>query len=339
MDLKLHAMSLPLRHPFRVAHGVRDTQHNLIVELVDGDVRGYGEAAAIPYYHVTQESMSASIEKVRKEIEAGGWSEPSELWERLYPLMRDDLFALAAVDEAAHDLWGKREGRAVHDLWGLDKSVIPVTDYTIGIDEIPVMVSKMQEFAGWSVYKIKLGTDDDLSIVRALREHTDAVFRIDANTAWTAEQTIEFAAPLKELGVEFLEQPLKADDWAGMERVKAECVLPVIADESCVVEADVDRCAAVFDGVNVKLLKAGGMTPGKRMLERARELGLKTMVGCMTETSVGIAAIAQLLPLLDYVDMDGALLLGQDPAEGVEIDRGVVTIPDRPGNGVIWKGL
>ncbi|QDU70712.1 dipeptide epimerase [Mucisphaera calidilacus] len=338
MELKLHALSLPLRHPFRVAHGVRETQENLIVELVDGDHRGFGEAAAIPYYNVTQDSMSASLEKARHAIESAAWDRPEALWEQIHPLMRDDLFALAALDEAAHDLWGQREGKAVHALWGLDVSAIPLSDYTIGIDTIPTMVAKMQEFAGWPIYKIKLGTDEDLAIVRELRQHTDAVFRIDANTAWTAEQTIELSGPLKELGVEFLEQPLKADDWAGMERVKAACALPVIADESCIIASDVERCAGVFDGVNVKLLKAGGMTPAKRMLERARELGLKTMVGCMTETSVGIAAIAQLLPLLDYVDMDGALLLGRDPAEGVTIERGVVTLPDRPGNGVIWHG-
>jgi L-alanine-DL-glutamate epimerase-like enolase superfamily enzyme len=163
------------------------------------------------------------------------------------------------------------------------------------------------------------------------------VFRIDANTAWTAEQTIVYAPRLKELGVEFIEQPLKADDWEGMKRVFAESVLPVIADESCHGEADVARCYGFFHGVNIKLMKCGGLTPARRMAEHARSLGLKVMVGCMTESSVGISAIAQLLPLLDYVDMDGALLLKEDPAVGVEVRPDVIVFPNRNGTGAALR--
>ena len=186
------------------------------------------------------------------------------------------------------------------------------------------MVAKMQEFPGWPIYKIKLGTANDLEIVRALRGHTDAVFRVDANCGWGAEEAIRNSAALKELGVEFIEQPLPPDDWEGMKAVYAKSALPVVADESCQTEPDVDRCSGYFHGVNVKLVKCGGLTPARRMIAQAKQLGLKTMVGCMTETSVGISAIAQLLPMLDYVDMDGALLLAKDIATGVTIDRGRV---------------
>ena len=197
-----------------------------------------------------------------------------------------------------------------------------MSDYTIGIDPVEKMVAKMKEFDGWPIYKIKLGTDDDLDIVRALRRHTDAVFRIDANTAWTAEQTIAYAPELKELGVEFIEQPLARDDWEGMRRVFAECALPVIADESCLTGDDVARCAGHFHGINIKLTKAGGLTPARRMIDDARRHGLSVMVGCMSESSVGISAIAQLLPLLDYVDMDGALLIARDIATGRATRKG-----------------
>jgi L-alanine-DL-glutamate epimerase-like enolase superfamily enzyme len=209
-----------------------------------------------------------------------------------------------------------------------------LSDYTIGIDPIDKMVAKMKEFDGWPIYKIKLGTDNDLAIVRELRRHTDAIFRIDANTAWTAEQTIAFAPELKKLGVEFLEQPLKRDDWDGMKRVFRECALPVIADESCLIEMDVDRCAGFFHGINIKLTKAGGLTPARRMITRARALGLKVMVGCMNESSVGISAIGQLLPLLDYVDMDGAVLIAKDIASGVHLVKGRAVFPDENGLGV-----
>jgi L-Ala-D/L-Glu epimerase len=211
---------------------------------------------------------------------------------------------------------------------------MPLSDYTIGIDTMEKMIVKMKEFDGWPIYKIKLGTANDLAIVRELRRHTQAVFRVDANTAWTAEQTIAHAPELKNLGVEFIEQPLPAGDWDGMRRVRAECALPIIADESCLTEEDVPRCAGFFDGINIKLNKAGGLTPARRMIASARRLGLKVMVGCMSESSVGISAIGQLLPLLDYVDMDGAVLIARDVATGVHLERGRAIFPEENGNGV-----
>ena len=274
------------------------------------------------------------LEAARPLIEGTPFSTPEELWNRLEPALGSNPFALCALDEAAHDLWGKQQGAPVWKLWGLELKHLPLSDYTIGIDSIDVMVAKMREFDGWPIYKIKLGTADDLAIVRALRQHTEAVFRIDANTAWTAEQTISYSPELKALGVEFLEQPLPRDDWDGMRRVRAAGLLPVIADESCQVEGDVDRCAGVFDGINIKLTKAGGLTPARRMIRRARELGLQVMVGCMSESSVGISAIAQLLPLLDYVDMDGSVLIAQDIASGVRLDKGRAIFPEENGNGV-----
>jgi L-alanine-DL-glutamate epimerase-like enolase superfamily enzyme len=202
------------------------------------------------------------------------------------------------------------------------------------------MVAKMKEFAGWPIYKIKLGTPDDPAIVRELRRHTDAVFRVDANTAWTVAQTLAFAPEMKDLGVEFIEQPLPRDDWDGMQQLRDRCCLPLMADESCQTEDDVTRCAASFDGINIKLTKAGGMTPARRMITQARNLGLKVMVGCMNESTVGISAIGQLLPLLDYVDMDGAVLIATDIADGVKLDHGIARFPDTPGNGVtLWPGI
>jgi L-alanine-DL-glutamate epimerase-like enolase superfamily enzyme len=196
------------------------------------------------------------------------------------------------------------------------------------------MVAKMNEFPGWPIYKIKLGTDHDLEIVRELRKHTQATFRVDANCGWSAEQAIRFAPELKKLGVEFIEQPLKADQWEDLKRVGQQSALPIIADESCIVEGDVKRCHGVFQGINIKLVKCGGLTPARRMIAEARKLGLSVMVGCMTESTVGISAIAQLLPLLDYVDMDGAVLLAEDVAEGVRLERGKCVYPDAPGHGL-----
>ena len=187
----------------------------------------------------------------------------------------------------------------------------------------------------WPIYKIKLGTPEDIAIVTALRKHTDAVFRIDANCGWTVDETISNAIELKKLGVEFLEQPLKADDWAGHKEVYKHTVLPIIADESCIIETDVAKCQHHFHGVNIKLAKCGGLTPGRRMINEAKQLGMKTMVGCMTESTVGISAIAHLLPQLDYVDMDGALLLAEDIATGITLDFGKTIYSEHNGTGVI----
>lgn len=334
MKMTLRSFELPLRHEFRIAHGSSTMQSSVLVKLEHDGVCGYGEATQNNYYGVTIKGMIELIESARDVIEAADPRQPELLWEALQAALPEAPFAQCAVDCAAYDLWGKLLGKPVWKLWELETATCPVSNYTIGIDTIKVMCAKMDEFPGWPVYKIKLGTKEDIEIIRALRKHTDAMFRVDANCGWTADETIHNGPILKELGVEFIEQPLPADAWEEMRRVYAESVLPVIADESCRVESDVARCDGYFHGINVKLTKCGGLTPGRRMILDARRRGLKTMVGCMVESSVGIAAIAQILPMLDYVDMDGALLLDGDVAEGVTIEKGHVLYPDRPGSGI-----
>jgi len=336
MQLFFHPFDLELKHTFTIAHDSRDVQPTLIVELRDGNFRGFGEATSNPYYGVTIEKMIASLENVRGIVEADELSSPEALWAKVNPFLANDSFAQCALDEAANDLFAKKRGQKLYQNWGLSIDHNPLTNFTIGIDTVEKMVSKMQELP-WPIYKIKLGTADDLAIVKALRAHTSAMFRVDANCAWTADQTIRFSGELKKLGVEFIEQPLTADDVEGMRRVFAESALPVIADESCIVERDVVKCHGLFHGVNIKLTKCGGLTSAKRMITEAKSLGMKTMVGCMTESSVGISAIGHLLPLLDYVDMDGSLLIKNDPASGVTFDFGRVMYADQNGTGAFLK--
>ncbi|MBB6002306.1 dipeptide epimerase [Arcicella rosea] len=333
MQLILHSFELQLRHTFTITHESRDVQPTLIVELRDVEFSGFGEATETPYYGVTMAKMTAQLEGVRSLIENYDLQSPEQFWNDLYPYLKDEHpFALCALDIAANDLWAKKKGQPLYKLWGLDTAKNPITDYTIGIDTIEKMVEKMQEVP-FPLYKIKLGTKDDIKIVQELRKHTDAVFRVDANTAWDVEETIKNSFALKELGVEFIEQPMKADNWEGMKKVFAESALPIIADESCIVEEDVARCFGFFHGVNVKLMKCGGLTPARRMIAQAHSLGLKVMVGCMTESNVGCSAIAQLLPLLDYVDMDGILLVDDNISTGVTIDYGKVIYANENGTG------
>ena len=333
MKLIIKTFNLQLKHTFTISRESYDTQPTLIVELQSEGFSGFGEATSNPYYKITVDSMKNNLEKIAPFIEGITNETPEEFWHKAHQFLKHDMFALCALDIAYNDLYARKKGKKLYDLWGYSIDNNPKTDYTIGIDSIEKMVSKMKELP-WPIYKIKLGTKEDIAIVTELRKHTDAIFRIDANCGWTVPETINNAIELKKLGVEFLEQPLKADNWEGHAAVFKHSVLPIIADESCIIEEDVAKCHNHFHGVNVKLVKCGGLTSARRMISQARKLGMKTMVGCMTESSVGISAIAHLLPELDYVDMDGALLLAKDIATGVTIKDGIIKYSELNGTGV-----
>ncbi len=333
MELILREYNLKLKHTFTISRESIDFQPSLIVELKSEGFSGFGEATSNPYYHTTVPMMMQDLEKIRSIIEDTTNETPEAFWTKIHPYLKENMFALCALDMAYNDLYARKKGLKLYELWKYTIGKNPVTDYTIGIASIEKMVSKMKELP-WPIYKIKLGTPEDIAIVKALRKHSNAIFRIDANCGWGVDETIANALELKKLGVEFLEQPLKADDWEGHATVFKHSVLPIIADESCIIEEDVAKCNNHFHGVNVKLVKCGGLTPGRRMIQEAKKLGLKTMVGCMTESTVGISAIAHLLPILDYVDMDGALLLAEDIATGVTINNGIVSYSELNGTGV-----
>jgi L-Ala-D/L-Glu epimerase len=332
MQIQYRSFNLELKNTFTISHGSRDFQPTLVVILSDGEYTGYGEAAATVYYGVSVERMIAAIKTVEPIIAENIHRTPEKLWELTFPHLKDNPFAQCALDMAMHDLHGKRNNQPLYRMWGLDISNVPLTNYTIGIDTVDKMIRKIKEFP-WPLYKIKLGTKDDIAIVKELRKHTDSVFRLDANAAWSLEQAIENSRAMKDMNVEFLEQPLKPDDVEGMKTLYKTSELPLIADESCIVEGDVEKCAPYFHGVNIKLTKCAGITPGKRMIEKAQSLNLKVMVGCMTESTVSMSAIGQLLPLLDYVDMDGSLLIRNDIAEGIKLNDAKVHFPDRNGTG------
>lgn len=326
----------PFVHPFTISKGTKTHQPSLLVGLEHMGITGYGEAPAITYYDITVEKMMEDIERKKMFIEKFAFTEPERYWHYLHHLIPKNPFLVAALDIAAWDLFGKLRRQPLYKIWGLDRSKAPQTDFTIGIDTTEKMVEKMKA-TPWPIYKIKVGTADDVERVAALRKHTDAVFRVDANAGWTLEQALEKIPQLKELGVELVEQPLAKDNWEGMKVLMEKSPLPLIADESCVFAEDVASCAGHFHGINIKLTKCSGITPALKMITEAREKGMKVMVGCMNETTVGSAAIAHLSPLLDYVDMDGPLLLAEDVAEGLHYSYGAFTIPENPGLGITLK--
>jgi L-alanine-DL-glutamate epimerase-like enolase superfamily enzyme len=338
MKVSYKTLNLPFRYPFTISKGTKTHQPSLIVQLEHRGVVGYGEAPAITYYNIPVEKMVADLEQKKLFVEKFAFTDPERYWHYLHHLYPQNNFLVCALDIAAWDLYGKIRQLPLYKLWDLDMQQAPATDYTIGIDTIEKMVQKMKE-KPWPIYKIKLGTDQDIEIVTALRKHTDAILRVDANAAWTVDEALAKLPALKDLGVEFVEQPLAKDDWEGMKQLFERSPLPLIADESCVIEADVQKCHGHFHGINIKLTKCSGITPARRMITQAHSLNMKVMVGSMNESTLGSAAIAHLNPLLDYVDMDGPLLLAEDIATGLHFDHGKVTCSEEPGLGIAINDL
>ncbi|MES2882405.1 MAG: dipeptide epimerase [Bacteroidota bacterium] len=334
MKVSYHTYKLKFKHPFGISRGTKTHQPTLIAMLEHMGHIGYGEAPAISYYNIPIEKMVEDLENKKIFVEKFAFTHPDRYWHYLHHLFPQNSFLVCALDIAAWDLYGKLKNKPLKDFWPQATPLQPLTDYTIGIDTIDKMVEKLKE-KPWPIYKIKLGTDRDIEIVEALRSNTDAIIRIDANAAWKAEEALEKIIAFEKLGVEFIEQPLAKDDWEGMKFLFERSPLPLIADESCVAESDVENCYNHFHGINIKLTKCSGITPALRMIERARELQMKVMIGSMNESTIGSAAIAHLAPQADYIDADGPLLLDEDLATGLTYENdGKIITSSSPGLGI-----
>ncbi|MFC4261794.1 mandelate racemase/muconate lactonizing enzyme family protein [Ferruginibacter yonginensis] len=326
-------VELPFKHPFTISKGTKTHQSTLIVRLDYFGQVGYGEAPAIAYYNITVDDMIADIEAKKMFIEKFSLSDPERYWHYLHHLFPKNPFLVGALDMAAWDIYGKIKRKPLYQLWQLDTATSPLTDFTIGIDTAENMVAKMLD-KPWPIYKIKVGFEGDVALVEKCRKHTNAAIRVDANAGWTLEEALIKIPQLQQLGVELVEQPLHKDDWEGMKKLYDLNYLPLLADESCVSEHDVVKCVGFFNGINIKLTKCSGITPARRMIAAAKNLGLKVMVGCMNETTVGTAAIAHLAPMLDFVDMDGTLLQTTQIGSGIEFDFGKIIYNQKPGLGI-----
>ena len=332
LSISVRHYKLPLKHPFTISRYTVYVQDTVIVSISDGNYEGFGEATVNPYYGSTVVKIQNSVKKVVSIIEGSAMIHPEQFWHSIQPMLADDYFTLCAIDCAYWDLYAKTNNKTLRSFWDTGNIHLPKTNYTIGIDTIDKMQTKILE-KPWPIYKIKLGTSYDLEIIKSLRKVTNSVFRIDANASWTVDETLNNAKEFKSLGVEFIEQPLKSDDREGMKLVKEQSVLPIIADESCLQIDDVEKCTNLFHGINIKLMKCGGITPALQMIKKARTNNLLVMAGCMTESSIGISNLTQLASLLDYLDADGAMLLEKDIAQGVQFEDGKIVFSEGFGAG------
>lgn len=333
MILNFKTSNIDFIHPFTISSGTKKSQESIIVSLENRGITGYGEAPAIRYYPESIETMLNVLETKKAFIEKFAFTTPDRYWHYLHHLLPNNPFIVCALDIAAWDIFGKMYNKPLFTFFTNGLPAEPQTDFTIGIDSIEKMVAKMQE-KPWPVYKIKLGTENDIAIIEALRQHTDSALRVDANAGWSLKEAKENITAFKDLNVELIEQPLAKDNFEDMPELYDFSPIPLIADESCVFESDIDKCIGKFHGINIKLTKCSGITPALRMIRHAKENGLKTMLGGMNETSIGSAAVAHLSPLVDYLDMDGPLLLKSDIASGLEYTTSNFKIPYAPGLGI-----
>ena len=333
MRLSAETVRLDLIHPFRIAREVSDHRQNVIVRVSDGESTGIGEAAPSPYYGEDAGSVLRALEHVPGLLGADPFA-LEETMDRLASKLPRDPSARAAVDIALHDLAARRLGVPLYRWLGLDPAKTPVTSFTIGIDEPEAVRRKVREAAGYPALKVKLGSEKDLEIMRTIRDETDARIRIDANAGWTADQAVEMVERLAEFDVELVEQPLPPGSPGDWRRVREAASMPVFADESVLVSPDVPALSGLVDGVNVKLMKCGGIREALRLIHTARAHGMAVMIGCMIETSAAITAAAHLSPLADYADLDGNLLISNDPFAGATVREGRLVLPEGPGAGV-----
>jgi L-alanine-DL-glutamate epimerase-like enolase superfamily enzyme len=340
VQLRFYPYTLELRHTFTVAVSSRTTTPAVLVEVEHEGVVGYGEASMPPYLGETQDSVAAFL----RQVDLIRFPDPFQL-EEILPaidaLAPGNTAAKAAVDIALHDWVGKKLGAPWYRIWGLNPEKAPLTSFTIGIDTPEVMAQKTREAAEFKILKVKLGRDPktDRSLVEAMRSVTDTPLTVDANQGWRqrdeALKMIEWLATQRVL---FIEQPMPKEQVDDIAWLRERSPLPLIADESVQRLADVAKLRGVFDGINIKLMKCTGLREAHRMIGLARALGLKVMLGCMTETSCAISAAAQLSPLVDWADLDGAALIKNDVFDGTTLVDGQVTLRDWPGIGVRKRG-
>ena len=332
--LQWEMLTLKLRNPFRVSYGTSETRNAFWIRLA-GD-EGWGEGTIPPYYRVDPTAMTDCWKRAAEQER----ELPDSLEEIGEWIPDGPAPARCAVEMALLDRIGKRRGIALHQLLELPKPSPMATCFTIGIDDPEAMARMARQIDDYPMIKLKLGSDDDEARVRAVREaRPEARVVVDANAGWTVEQAIENLKWLAKYNLELIEQPLAKEQIEAMGRLQHETAIPIVADESVQTLDDVERLgAAGVRGINLKLMKLGGVLPTLQLLRRGRELGMKIMLGCMIETSLGVTAMAHLAGLADWLDLDAPLLISNDPFDGVTYDRNArISLPDRPGIGVVKK--
>lgn len=329
MKFSWEVLELKLKDTFRISRGELDCKKIVVAHLDDG----MGEASPTGYYNENFETVISFFGQAKPVLEKST-SEIEKILDKLDQIQNLNYSAKAAIDMALYDLLAKKKNMLVYKYLGLPGEIKAPISYTIGIDSLDKMQEKTRHAGGFEVYKVKVGFPGDIEIVKGIREVTDKKIRVDANGGWSRDEAIKKINELEELGVELVEQPLRADDIDGLKLVRQNTFLPIILDEPICTSKDIAQFVGLCDGINIKLMKCGGLTEASKMINLTKSLKLKIMLGCMIESSLGITAMAHLASLADYLDLDGHLLISNDPFEGVKLVKGKLVLPEESGLGV-----
>lgn len=331
MQIASKTTKLQLNHPFKISRRGTDTYREVVSVEIDG---GIGETAPAKFYGETVQTVATAIDKLASVLDCD-LDQIQDVMTEIEQTLEGNYAAKSAIDMALHDRLGKKFGVPLYKLWGLNPKKTPRTSFTIGLDEPSVMAKKALQAEQYPILKVKLGTPRDIEILQTLRDTTDKPIYVDANTAWNPREAVNKIHQFTQYGVELIEQPTKPDDLDGLKFVRENSEIPIIADESVKRACDIPALVGFVDGINIKLVKCGGLLEALRMIYVARAHGLLIMIGCMIESSLGITAAAHLTPLVDYADLDGNLLISNDPYSGVKLDNGKLVLPNLPGIGVL----
>ena len=333
MSIHYNIIDLELTHPFKISRRATDFFRQTITVEIDG---GIGAASPTHFYGETIETVQDAFDSFNPIIDqAKDLDAIQSIMSELEETLNGNYAAKSAIDLALHDRLAKRLGVPLFKLWGNNPTQTPNTSFTIGLDEPEIMQHKVAQAVDFPILKVKLGTERDLEIIGAIREVTEKPIYVDANTAWSPKEAVAKIGQLEPFNIALIEQPTKAEDLTGLKFIREHSNLPIFADESVNRSNGIPPLADVVDGINIKLSKCGGLLEAIRMIHVARSHNLQIMIGCMIESSISITAAAHLTPLVDFADLDGHLLVSNDPYSGVTLDRGKLVLPDRPGIGIM----
>ncbi len=333
--MEVKTKRLFLKHTWTIARGSSDYKDNVFVRIEKDGIVGIGEAAPNVRYGENATLTTQRIKEAEHIFQQNDFFHYWDIKTELDATITDQSCAKAALDIALMDWVGKALNVPLYRLFGFDTRKAPVTSFSIGIDTVEMIRKKVKEAEPYPILKIKVGTDRDEEIIQAVRSVTNKPIRVDANEGWKSkEEALEKIQWLKDQGVEFIEQPMPATMLAETAWLRERSPMPIIADEAVKTAADIPKLAQAYDGINIKLMKSGGILEALRMIHIAKALGMKIMLGCMIESSVAISAAAHLAPMVDYADLDGNLLISNDPFSGVKVDHGKLVYNDKPGLGV-----
>lgn len=335
MFLRSYPYELKFKHPFSIASGTRENTPVIYVELEHDGLTGYGEAALPPYLPESPQSVIDFLSQLglnKFSLNEG----KDKILDYVFSVSEKDYAAKAAIDMALHDIEGKFLNKPCYETFGLNKTNCPLNTYTIGMDSPKVILEKIKEAENFQLLKVKLGGPFDKLIIETIRKETDKAICVDANQGWVDKDfALDMIFWLKEQGAVFVEQPLTKENFEDCCWLKEKSPLPIIADESVQTLNDIEKTKDAFHGINIKLMKCGGIREAMKMIKKAKGLGMKILLGCMSESSCGVSAAAQLAPLADWTDLDGPLLISNDPFTGITYSDGKIVLNDLPGNGVI----